>query len=98
MEIVAQFGGAHYFPWKPTLLMPVGDIQFDGKHGAADLPRLHRFLEWGMEREAWFLGMGDFVDFLSPSNRNRLRMAGLYGTAEQGNYDGATHPEKEWTG
>ena len=71
-------------PWEPLLIMPVGDIQYDGPDGAADLSRLARHLKWGMAQGVWFLGMGDFVDFLSPSNRDRLGKAGLYDTATKG--------------
>lgn len=34
-----------------------------------------------MEQDAWFCGLGDMTDFLSPSNRTKLRHAGLYDTA-----------------
>lgn len=95
MEVIAQAGPHQYLPWQPTLIMPVGDIQYDGPRGAADLPRLKKFLDYGMERGAWFIGMGDFVDFLSPSNRSRLKMAGLYDTAEQVIDDAATTLEDE---
>ena len=80
MEVIAHLGRQQYLPWEPLLLMPVGDIQYDGPGGAADLPRLKKFLDWGMANGAWFIGMGDFVDFLSPSNRQRLAQAGLYDT------------------
>jgi hypothetical protein len=43
-----------------------------------------RHIERVMKRDAdtWFIGMGDYIDFLSPSNRNRLRGAALYDTAD----------------
>mgnify|MGYP001561094016 FL=1 len=81
MEVSAKFARTAALPWVPMLLMPVGDIQYDGPNGAADLPRLQRHLAWGMEQGAYFIGMGDFVDFMSPSNRDRLATAGLYDTA-----------------
>ena len=34
-----------------------------------------------MEMDAWFCGLGDYVDTMSPSNRKRLVAAGLYDTA-----------------
>lgn len=95
MEVIAQAGTSEYLPWAPMLIMPVGDIQYDGPHGAADLDRLARFVKWGMERGAWFIGMGDFVDFLSPSNRERLRTAGLYDTATTVIDNAATQLEAE---
>ena len=80
MEVIAKLGRNAHLPWAPLLLLPVGDIQYDGPGGAADLPRLKKFLQWGLAHDAWFIGMGDFVDFLSPSNRERLTHAGLYDT------------------
>ena len=41
-------------------------------------------------RNAYFVGTGDYVDFLSPSNRVRLANAGLYDTALQVIRDKAT--------
>lgn len=68
---------------KELVLMPVGDIQFTGtRHDTADVDRLKRHIEWGMEHQAWFLGMGDYIDFASPSNRQRIKAAALYDTAE----------------
>lgn len=81
MEVVARVGKLLHLPWKPLLMMPLGDIQYDFPGGAADIPRLKQTLAWGLEHDVWFLGMGDFTDFLSPSNRERLGQAGLYDTA-----------------
>ena len=82
MEVQAQIAKQTYLPWKQTLIMPIGDIQYDGPRGAADVSRLKRYVKWGMENEVYFIGMGDFVDFMSPSNRDRLARAGLYDTAQ----------------
>lgn len=43
---------------------------------------LRRRLDRGLELGGYFLGLGDYIDFLSPSNRQRLRSAALYDTAE----------------
>src|SRR5688572_14554853 len=43
---------------------------------------LKRAIEWGVEKGAWFIGMGDYVDAFSPSNRQRIRSAALYDTAQ----------------
>ena len=42
------------------LLMPVGDLQ----HGApgANIEKMTRHLDWGMEHGAWCISMGDMVD------------------------------------
>ena len=34
-----------------------------------------------MEMDAWYVGTGDYIDFLSPSNRQRLSAAGIYDTS-----------------
>jgi hypothetical protein len=64
------------------LVIPIGDIQYAGRGSSTALSMLQRTIEWGVEHDAWFLGMGDYIDFASPSNRQRLREAALYDTAE----------------
>lgn len=59
--------------------MPIGDIQL-GSPGV-DKDRLRRHIKWGVEHNVFWLGMGDYTDFLSPSNRRYLKNAGLYDTA-----------------
>ena len=34
-----------------------------------------------LKRDAWFLGMGDYIDFLSPSGRQKIAAAGHYEAA-----------------
>ena len=72
---------AKHMPWQPLKIMGIGDVQA-GAEGA-DLARLKRHIEWGVRNDCYFLGMGDFTDFLSPSNRTRLKAAALYDTANQ---------------
>jgi hypothetical protein len=56
-----------FFPeQKEVVLMPVGDIQY-GPH--SDNDRLARHVEWGVKKGAYFIGMGDMVDPMSPSER-----------------------------
>lgn len=59
--------------------MPIGDIQL-GSPGV-DVARLRKHIAWGVDHGVFFLGMGDYTDFLSPSNRRYLKNAGLYDTA-----------------
>lgn len=66
---------------EPLLIMPIGDIQWSGQRGDTTLEMLKRHIGWGMEHKAWFIGMGDYIDFLSPSNRQRLSAAALYDSA-----------------
>jgi len=69
--------------WEEMRVMFIGDIQWAGKkaHGSA-LSRLKENIAEGIERGVYFVGMGDMIDFMSPSNRQRLRAAALYDTAE----------------
>lgn len=61
--------------------MPIGDVQWSGEEDAVALDMLKRHIAWGVKQGAWFIGMGDYIDTLSPSNRARLRGAALYDTA-----------------
>lgn len=67
-------------PWEEFSVMALGDIQYGSQ--ACDVDRLKRHIEWGLQNNAHFIGMGDYHDFLSPSNRARLRGAALYDTAQ----------------
>src|SRR3990172_2493341 len=54
---------------KEVRLLPIGDIQF-GAPGC-DIDRLERHIAWGMEQDCYFVGMGDYLDVMSPSNRRK---------------------------
>lgn len=74
-------------PWrtgdpKPFVIAPLGDIQWTGKAGSTAKDLLRRHIDRCLELDAWFVGLGDMTDFASPSNRQRLRAAALYETAE----------------
>lgn len=74
-------------PWKqadrkPVIVAPIGDIQWAGKNGPTAKDALKRHLDRCQELGAWYIGMGDYIDFASPSNRRRLKAAALYDTAE----------------
>lgn len=71
-------------PLEETTLMPIGDVQYagGGDKDPCDVDRLQRHLGWGMKQGAYFLGMGDYLDTVSPSNRKALRAAGLYDTTK----------------
>jgi hypothetical protein len=77
----------HRIPGKhtPITIAPIGDIQWAGKRQASNiaLSHLKDHIARAMDRKAWFIGMGDYLDFASPSNRQRLKGAALYDTAEQ---------------
>ena len=73
-----------HITWKvddthPVTVMPIGDAQVGVE--APDLKRLKNHMYWGFHvKHAMFLGMGDYVDMASPSNRRTLKAAGLYDT------------------
>lgn len=77
----------HIVPWKPLHIIPCGDIQWAGTdHYSVAVGALQDHISKAREYEAQghtvkYLGMGDYIDFLSPSNRTRLDAAGLYDTA-----------------
>lgn len=66
----------------PIVIAPLGDIQWAGTRGPTAKDTLREYLDRTRELDAYYLGMGDYTDFLSPSNRQRLRAAALYDTAE----------------
>lgn len=70
---------AKMLPWEPIQIMPIGDVQL-GSPGV-DVARLRKHVQWGVDHGVFFIGMGDYTDFLSPSNRRYLKNAGLYDTA-----------------
>ena len=70
---------SYTLPFEETLIIPLGDIQY----GVAqcDVERLKRHVAWGAAREnAYFVGLGDYLDLASPSNRQRITNANLYDT------------------
>lgn len=62
------------------LIMPIGDIQWSGRDSEVAMGMLKRHVQWGVDKGAYFIGMGDYIDFMSPSNRARFQNAGLYDT------------------
>ena len=74
-------------------ILPLGDLQLDPRievngrvlrERNADLPRFKRAIEWGLAHNAYFIGMGDYVDVASPSNRRAIKQAGLYDSVMAG--------------
>jgi len=82
MEYVERHIMHKLLPNESVALMPIGDAQVGVE--AADLKRLKSHVEWGFHtKQALFLGMGDYVDMASPSNRRTLKAAGLYDTVTE---------------
>src|SRR5262249_11348343 len=69
---------------KEVRIVFVGDIQWNGKRSnSTALGALKDTLAKGMNDGAYFVGMGDYTDFMSPSNRQRMKAAALYDNAEE---------------
>ncbi len=67
---------------KQLVIAPIGDIQWSGDKGPTAQDHLKRHIDRCLELDARFVGVGDYIDFLSPSNRRRLMSADLYDTAK----------------
>lgn len=65
-----------------VVIAPLGDLQWSGRKGPTAYDHARRHIDRALKLNAWFVGMGDYIDFLSPSNRQRLQSAALYDTAE----------------
>lgn len=70
-------------PGEELKLAPVGDIQYGSKN--CDIDKLQRHIAYGMAHGWKFLGMGDYLDHFSPSNRRALvsARADLYDSARE---------------
>jgi len=83
-------------PWEPIWVYPIGDVQL-GQQGC-DKRRLKEHIKEGLDRGAWFLGMGDMTDVLSPGNRQSYRSSSMYETARQAMVDMAERSVEELLG
>lgn len=63
-------------PWQKTYLVPVGDIQLGA--GGVDLSKLKDDINRGLDNDAYYCGLGDYLDVASPSGRQKLAAAGFY--------------------
>lgn len=68
-------------PWEEMLLLPIADVQI-GTQGVA-LKKLRKHIEWGIANNAWFVGLGDYVDVMSPSNRSAWAAMHKYDSVEE---------------
>ncbi len=60
-------------PMQEVVIVPIGDIQLGA--AGADLDRLRRHITWALKtfpKNVYFIGMGDYLDIASPSNRAAL--------------------------
>ena len=76
-QVVASWN----LPMREVRIMPISDIQY----GAAgcDVDRLRRHLKWGVANDFYFIGLGDYVDVMSPSNRRKWAEAGFYDSVRE---------------
>ncbi len=59
-----------------VIIAPVGDLQLGAR--GADLDKFKRHIDWCMKHDAYMIGMGDFVDVVSPSGQKKLAVADFY--------------------
>lgn len=78
-----------------VVVAPLGDFQWSGDGGSTAQDHLRRHIDRCLELDAWFLGMGDYTDFASPSNRARLAAANVYDTAQEVIEDAASNLVEE---
>lgn len=69
---------------KPLVVAPLGDLQWNGDPDELAYDHLERHIAEAMSLDAWFVGMGDYIDFTSPSNREAINAAKTYDGAKSG--------------
>lgn len=69
--------------YKEVVIAPLGDVQWSGDVGPTAQDHLRRHIDRALELNAWFIGMGDYTDFMSPSNRASLAATRLYDTSRK---------------
>lgn len=63
---------------KKLVIAPLGDFQWNGDKGPTAQDSLKRHIDYCLEQDAYYIGVGDYIDFLSPSGRKKLMSADLY--------------------
>ncbi len=66
-----------------------------GRPRSSDVARARKVIEWGIKHKAYFLGMGDMADALSPSNRDAWDSARLYDSARDAMQQAAENTQDE---
>lgn len=70
----------HTLGWEELAILPIGDVQL-GAEGCSE-KALRQHIEDSLAAGGWFIGMGDYVDVASPSNRSRIVQAELYDSVQ----------------
>jgi hypothetical protein len=80
---------------EPVVVAPIGDIQWLSNGENVAIEHLQKHLDYCLSIGAYFVGTGDYTDFMSPSNRQRLQGAALYDNPQQALDDMAiSHTER----
>jgi hypothetical protein len=79
-ELKVETADSLTLPYEEVIVMPIGDVQW-GAEGC-DKSRLKHDIEWGLKHNAYFLGMGEYLDIASPSNRAKIKSADLYDSVQ----------------
>jgi len=77
-----EFTSIEANPSKPFYLMPLGDLQWTGDRGVTAIDLLKRRIDVGLRLGAKFVGLGDYIDFMSPSNRKAYEAMHKYDSTE----------------
>lgn len=72
---------SYKFDADEVVICPLGDIQWAGPNGQTADDLLRKHIDICVKKKGHFVGTGDYTDFMSPSNRQRLENAGLYDTS-----------------
>lgn len=81
MELIEKFL-VRNLDSKPMVIAPLGDIQWNGDSKEIWVDGLKRYIDKMLKMDAWFIGMGDYTDFASPSNRASIGAAKTYDSAK----------------
>jgi len=78
-DIAPQVLSSTEVPSEVLTIAPIGDIQYMPDEAFAK----HRFKEHlkmieGEFENVWYIGMGDYIDYMSPSNRASIKQARVY--------------------
>lgn len=78
IELAPEVVAKKQIPREEITVAPLGDLQLGSKNFAESSFKDH--LSWVGDNfpNVWYLGMGDMIDFMSPSNRTRYSDAKFY--------------------
>jgi hypothetical protein len=81
-EVTPQVAASKVFDGKKEVrIVPMADIQY-GAQGC-DVDLLKEKVAWAMKEDAYFLGLGDYVDVASPGQRRQMATINLYDSTRE---------------